>query len=362
MASALPPDPLDLPPYAGQHLATFQFTLIDGPTGVHRGSLTPLRTPTPTISHDTTATISRRVTGLTLAANDAARLQPLTDRIEIAMALPGRPPYPLGRYVIADTVELTATGTATTKPVTLLDEMLLIDQDLETGFDTGGQLVDQAIRRLLDGLPIRAPLIEATEHTTSTSWPPGTSRGSVLTDLATAGGYLKPWLDHTGRLRLRRAFQPADRAPDIDLDTGPRVLRDSISRSTELLSAPNRFVVVFNDLGPDTTPVIGVYDVPAAAPHSITSRGYVVPQVVDAQVTTARQATVYARTLGIQQTIHEVVELSTPPDPRHDGYDVVRFDGHLWLETGWELPLAPGGPMRHTLRRAYPSTEPGAAA
>lgn len=359
MASAHPTDPLDWPPYAGQHTTTFQFRLVDGPTGVHRGVLSPLRGSTPTISHDTTATISRRVNGLTLAAVDAANLRPLTDRVEITMLLPGRPPYPLGRYVIADAVELTATGTATTAPLTLLDEMLVIDQDLETGFEAGGQLVDQTIRRLLDGLPIKAPIIEATEHTTANSWPPGTSRGSVLTDLATAGGYLKPWIDHTGRLRLRRAFQPADRTPDIDLDAGRRVLRDSISRSTDLLTAPNRFVVVSNDLGPDTTPVIGVYDIPASAPHSITRRGYVVPQVVDAQVTTARQATVYAQTLGIQQTIYEMVELSTPPDPRHDGYDVIRFDGHLWLETGWEMPLDPGASMRHTLRRAYPSTEPG---
>ena len=128
-----------------------------------------------------------------------------------------------------------------------------------------------------------------------------------------------------------------------------------------MLFRSNRFVVVSNDPGSDAEPVVGVYDVPASAPHSIAQRGFVLPKTVDVQVRSQAQATVYARTLGLQQTVYEVVELSTPVDPRHDAYEVVRWDGVRWLEVSWTMPLVPGGEMRHTLRRAYPETEGGEA-
>jgi hypothetical protein len=361
VASARPAE-LDLPPYVGQTAATFRFSLIDGRTGHRRGPLTPLRTSTPTLGHDTTSTISRRVNGLTLGGHDAARINPLADRVTIDMVLAdrARTVFRLGRYMVADTVDLISTG-GTTAPLTLFDEMFIVDQELESGFDAGGQLVDQAVLRLLDGLPIGEVAIDATEQTSINSWSPGTSRAGALNDLATMGGYLKPWFDHTGRLRMMRAFEPAGREPTIDLDASRRVLRGSISRSSELLTAPNRFVVVSNDPGSETAPVVGTYDVPSSAPHSIAQRGFVIPKVVEAQLPSQRHATVYARTLGIQQSIYETVELSTPPDPRHDGYDVVRWDGHSWLEIGWDLPLTPGGEMRHKLRRAYPTTDGGEA-
>ncbi|MGI5151395.1 hypothetical protein ACQEVC_34365 [Plantactinospora sp. CA-294935] len=337
---------------------SFRFGLVDGRTGIRRGPLTPLRGTTPSLSHDVTATIVRRVSGVTLGATDAARLNPLTDRVEISMVIGGRARsvYPLGRYMIADSVEMVRSGGATA-PLTLFDEMFIVDQELETGFDAAGQLVDQAVGRLLDGLPIGEVEIDSTEQRSVSSWSPGTSRAMALRDLSRQGGYFLPWFGHNGRLRLRRAFEPAAQAPTIDLDASRRVVRNSVSRLSDLLTVPNRFVVVSNDPGSQAAPVVGTYDVPSSAPHSITRRGIVLPKVVEAQLPTQAQATVYARTLGIQQTIYESVELSAPPDPRHDGYDVIRWDGLLWLETGWTMALAPGGEMRHTLRRAYPNTD-----
>ncbi|MFI5493564.1 hypothetical protein [Actinoplanes sp. NPDC051859] len=355
VASAPPPDLLALDAHVGQRQVSFRFALVDR-LGVHRGQLTPLRASTPTLSHDTTTTISRRVTGLTLGADDSALVRPLTDRIHLSMVLATSPPavFPLGRYLIADAVNVHTPGGLTTQ-LTLYDPMFIVDQQLDTGFDAGGALVDTAVRRLLDGLPIGDLVLDATEQTSSNAWPAGTSRAAALLDLATVGGYVKPWFNHAGQLRMPRAAEPAARPPTIDLDHPRRVLRGSVTRSPQLLRAPNRFVVVSNDPASDAAPVIGTYDVPSAAPHSISRRGFVLPTVVEAQLPSPRHAAVYARTLGIQQSVYEVVELSTPPDPRHDGYDVVRFDGHLWLETGWEMPLAAGGEMRHTLRRAYPS-------
>lgn len=352
-------DLLDMPLYMGQRSATFDFQLLDGRTGIRKGTLTPLRDQSPTLSHDTTSTISRRVSGLVLGVDDARLINSVTDRIEITMVLGDRvrTRYPLGRYMVADDVDAVTSGGELT-PLTLLDEMFIIDQELEAGFDAGGELASTAMRRLLDGLPIAEPLIDPTGQIAVNAWSAGSSRATALKDLATVGGYFKPWFDHTSRLRVMTAFEPADRPPDFDFDDPPRVLRDSIARSNDLLTAPNRFVIISNN---DATqegavPVVGVYDVPSSAPHSIAQRGFVQPQVLDRQVASQAQAQVYARTLGIQATIYERVSLATPADPRHDGYQVIRWDGQLWLEIGWSMPLRPGGTMTHTLRRTYPTT------
>lgn len=362
-----PDDLLDLPEHIGQVGCSYRFDVVDGTSGVHMGTVTPISDNVPTLEHDTDSTISRRVSPFTLGTADSAAINALRDRIDIVMVLgdTARTEFPLGRYMVSDNPRATySQGTIT--PMTLFDEMFIIDQDMERAFSALSQPVDTAIGRLLDGLPIGAIVMDATSQTSGNAWGAGTARGSVLTELATVGGYFKPWFDHRHRLRVRRAFEPGAQVPDINLDTPPRVFRDSIARSDDLLTAPNRYVVVSNNTGgqfsedgseqPPPPPVYGVYDVPSSAPHSISQRGFVLPKVVEAQVATSTAAALYARTLGRQRDVYERVELTTPPDPRHDGYDVIQFDGVLWLETAWSLPLEPGGAMRHKLRRAYPTT------
>lgn len=355
MASVLSAEQLlELPAYIGQRSLSYVFELVDGASGVRKGQLTPIR-GTPQLSHDSTSTISRRLSSLLLGQDDAARFDPLTDRIEVWMELGDRDRtrFPLGRYMSADAI----TGVYSSgnmKPLTLFDEMFIVDQQMRTAFDAGGQLVDQAARRLLAGLPINDLEVDFTPFTATNGWAAGTSRAKALADLATLGGYFKPWFDHTATPRMIAAFEPGNRPPDIDFDTPARVFRDSISRSDDLLDAPNVFVRISNDDTP--APAVGVYEVPSSAPHSIARRGFELPDVDEVQVSSQAQAAAYARAVGIQQTIYERVELSTPPDPRHDAYQVIKWDNQLWLEIAWALTLTPDGPMRHTLRRAYPST------
>lgn len=350
-------DWLDLPAWVGQRSATYRFVLIDGPTGIIRGEIHPVRQSVPSLEHDTGSTISRRVSGILLGAAESGLINPLRDRVKISMVAgdANGTEYPLGQYMVADDVTQQTTG-GNLRPLTLFDEMFIVDQKLPTGFAAGGDLVDQAITRLVAGLPIGDLVIDGTIFASNGGWSAGVSRGTALTDLASSGGYFKPWFNHANQLRVLHAFEPANQVPDIDLDTPPRVKRDSIGRTNDLPTAQNRFVVVSNSTDAATAPIVGTYDVPSSAPFSIAQRGFVLPEVQDAQVASAAQATAYARTLGLQSTVYERVTLTTPPDPRHDGYNVILFDGLLWLEIAWSLPLVEGGAMTHTLRRAYPTT------
>ena len=308
------------------------------------------------ITHDTSRTIPT-ATQLQFDRDDTARIDPISHRIAVSMLLVGAG-YPLGRYLIVDhTRSRTSAGPLAASA--LVDEMFLVDQPLTASFCPATQSglyatqigIDQAINLLLRDLALPTR-IEATSASTAGTWPAGTSRAKVLADLALDGGYTTPWIDHHGTLQMIRAVDPATAVPDLNLDLPGRVLADSIAEVTDLLTAPNRFVVISNDAG--TTPIVGVYDLPPAAPNSAQRRGFVIPHVVERQVTDVRQATAVAETFARTMTVTERAELSTAPDPRHDGHTLVWWRGQRWIETSWSMQLTPGGTMRHILKRTYP--------
>ncbi len=172
-----------------------------------------------------------------------------------------------------------------------------------------------------------------------------------------AGDYWSPWMDNLGTFRMIRTFDPASPsvAPLSNWDATKAVIRSSVSYTDDLLTAPNRFVVISNK-GSGTNAdqeVVGTYDTPASAPWSIANRGFVIPEIRDVPVDSSIAATVAARNIGRRQQVFERAQVSTPPDPRHDSYDTIVWNGVRWLELAWTLQLTEGAPMVHTLRRVY---------
>ena len=342
---------LDLAPYVGQRSATFQFQLFDGPTGENLGYLTPLRDSPASITHDTTRTIKRELS-MSLVVEDSARVDVIRARVEVSMIL-GGVTYPLGRFLYADdTGDKRSSGTLHSGK--LIDEMFVIDQKMDRGFTAIGS-VDQSIANLLVNVPNLITDIEASGLPATGTWPSGTSRAKVLSDLCTQGGYFLPWFDNRGILRIIRAFDPANKFADFDFDTGNTVIRNSIAETNDLLDAPNKFIVVSNGTqGSDAgMPAVGTYLVPNSAPHSIANRGFAITDVRDIQITNPVQAQVAAQTIGISNTVFERVQLATAPDPRHDSYDVIQWDGDKWLELSWSMTLDEGAPMQHVMRKTY---------
>jgi hypothetical protein len=203
-------------------------------------------------------------------------------------------------------------------------------------------------------IPVEAD-VEATQYATDAGWQAGTYGGQILEALATSGDYWSPWMDNTGTFRMIRTFDPASRIPLVDWDRFGEAVRGTTSSTDDILSAPNRFIVISNQGTGDSAagPVVGTYDVPAAAPWSIAKRGFVVPAVFDIQLKDVNQALATARSIGRRNTVFERATVSTPPDPRHDSYDVVLWQGERWLELAWTMTLVEGAPMQHTLRKVY---------
>lgn len=344
---------LDLAPWVGQRTASFRFELFDGVNGLRKGLLHPLADQPTSLAHDTTRTIKRSLT-LNLGIADTTRVDIIRDRIDLFMIIKGVD-YPLGRYMFTDSVDAQWTS-GQLGSYTLTDEMFIVDQALEHSFSPVANMsVEAAITELLDELPQIRYLIEPSALIAAGSWAAGTSRAQAINDLCVQGGYFTPWFDNAGMMRIIQAFDPADRVNDLNLDIGNQVVRGTVANSDDLLTAPNRFIVISNGSTGDAAalPAVGVYDVPSSAPHSIQNRGFVIPDVRDMQLSTQNAAQTAARTIGLTETVFETVNLSTAPDPRHDGYDVVHWNGEHWLELAWTLTLREGAPMAHVMRKAY---------
>lgn len=375
----------------GQRRASFRFALI-GIDGVRDPvDLTPLKGSNPAISHDTTRTVKRTMS-LALGVTDTARFDPVRHRVEVSMTV-GGVVYPLGRYMAADRARAGSTG-GNQASIAFTDEMAQVAVPLDRGFSSpqvggggsggvsGGENIGVLTRILLNGFRLFDPReswggvggaavqavpgggyipveidVEPTPFLSAAAWRAGTSGGQVLEDLALAGDYWSPWIDNRGTFRMIRTFDPASPsiAPLSDWDSTRAVIRSSVSYTDDLLTAPNRFVVISNQGSGlnASTEITATYDTPASAPWSIANRGFVIPEIHDVQVSNPAAARSLVDNIGRRQQVFERAQVSTPPDPRHDSYDVIFWNGVRWLELAWTLPLTEGSAMTHTLRRVY---------
>lgn len=262
--------------------------------------------------------------------------------------------YPLGQYVYNDASKLKYTN-GTMANVSLYDEMFIVDQQIDATFSaTQLRNTTTALVALTRDFTFDKE-IAVSPYSATGVWNAGTNRGQILSALATQGDYFTPWFGNDAKFHMIRSLDPAKTIPTFDWDTGNVVLLGSPIESNNLLNAPNRFIVVSNSGDALASPVVGRFDVPLSAPHSIANRGFVILDVTDAQAVTAGQAQAMARNLALNNTIVEQREISTPPDPRHDSYDVIHWDGDNWLEVAWSMSLVEGGSMTHVLQKLYAS-------
>lgn len=370
-----PYDPLlDLAPWVGQRQATYRFQRVNGVTGQDMGEIHPVRTNGVVLSHDTSRVIKRQLT-LSLGVEDTEEINPIQDRILPYMIFPNGKEYPLGKFVFTQQSEQLFTS-GNLSNIVLNDEMYIVDQQITQALDAAnlaltstpglavaqgafvfgqvnrGSDISRVLSVLLAEFRIQAE-VEASPFVINQAWAAGAQRGSIIETMALIGDYFSPWFDNNGIMQFIRSFNPALKIPDFDWDEGNQVIRSSILRQSDIFNAPNRFVVISNSSANSNAATFGSADVPVNAPHSFENRGFYVPQVLDMQVLTSEQCQAIARNLVERQTVFETMNVATAPDPRHDGYNVIQWQGDLWLELAWSMTLTEGAPMTHTLRRSY---------
>jgi hypothetical protein len=334
----------------GARRSTVRFDLLDN-TLVKIGELHP-QTFNAFIENATDRTIKRTLGNFTVDWHEAGDVDELTMRVAPWWVLENGETWPLGIFLFADAQRQRHTRGADLT-ATLVDQCQILDNaDGNVVAYPAGQNVAAAIVAEIRSAGLVNFSVDPTGVTLAMTiaWDPTRTRLDRMSDLCDLAGFFPPYFDALGRCVCRGAPDPSLGDPTLSLDG--LAYRGTIVERTDQLDAPNRYVVIGS--GATDTPIVGVYDIPAALPWSAQNRGFVVAHTETisgvADVETANRM---AQGLAAKDGAgFSHVELDSAPDPRHDTFDLVKWDGQVWLETAWTLPLSEGSDNHHTLRSA----------
>jgi hypothetical protein len=343
----------------GQRSVSYRWELLDKDE-MMMGELHPLRDEgmSPVITHDRARAVMRDISGFNLVPYEANHVNTLTDRIRPVMLMEDGTEHPLGVFLFAE-ASAPVHSYGKTLSSTLVDKGLILDQPLERSVTiASGTFARDGIASLLAGVGVEA-IVDSSSSLVGAamSWPPGTTRLQVITDLGAATGYMPPFFHHTGHCHVHQFINPETRDIQVSYADGKNIYASSPVESNDLLRTPNRFIVIGTDPTTDAA-IVGIYDVPATAPFSFEQRGIRIVEVVDHQgIENVTAAATVVKNWALSRQIFEYISFLGPPDPRHDGHTVVEYNGVRWLENVWSLPCTPYGPMSHTLQKIYVDEE-----
>lgn len=324
------------------------------------GTLTPDAARPPTVSVDTGRAAVRSLSDFYLPAGQLVDIDTGTDRARVVMQLQDGTEYSLGWFMWADDSR-PVRGWGVEHDSTLVDEGFRLDQDIgrTIGYPKGTNAVNIAVALARAVIPREriAAQPDPAGLGVGVAYAPGDNRFQAVEKMLARVGYLPPYFDRDNQLVMREAPDPDLPASPGELLTygpGPRVVADSITESDDNLTAPNRYVVYESSgQGPS---IVGAYDIPASAPHSVTNRAGTVVVHSEAQqgLTSTAQAHRAARALYLtSKDNYRYLSWQSPADPRHEVWDQVEVFGARWLETSWSIVCRSGGLMTHEARRLW---------
>lgn len=346
-------DLLDLAPGIGQRAASFRFDLVDR-DGAIIGQVQPDTGSVPVVENNVNRAIKRDLRGLVLMPEDEAAINPVSDRVRPVMVLENGDQLAWGLFLFVE-ASTEVHGYGRVGKGSLVDLNYVLDQPVATSVGyAAGQGIALALEALFAGAGIGNYLVEATGTIANpVAWPAGTSRLQIMNDLAAMAGCYSVYFDNVGVGRVRPVPDLATTEPTVRYLAGRNIYEGSIIETDNLLDSPNRYIVI--DSSATEAPIVGVYDVPDDAPHSIINRGFVVARVIEEQgLESVAAANARARAAAAQSAAdYKWVTFDGPPDPRHDTFDIIEFLGIKHREQRWVCPLVEGAAMAHDLRRVY---------
>jgi hypothetical protein len=343
---------LDLPPSVGVVSSTWRWDLCTA-AGEYIGALYPERDGITIANAPTQSEIKRTCRGFVLDERQWRAVNPLTDTVRAVQVMSDGTELRCGLFLFPDDERDLVVGGGTVTP-TLFDRGLILKQPTDRAWSLGdGQAVAPFCRDFLEarGITRHAIADSPTATTGPIAWPIGTNGTQVLAKAFELLGYWAPYFDRNGVLIGRLVDDLSWRAPLEYPLSGDRsrIYRGSAKVTRPLASAPNLWVVVNGALnGGEVVGRFRATDDP---------RPYDVPELVRLQGTEDTEGAVRAARAkaahgpGPEGTL----TFASPPDARHDTFDVLAVGEVLYYEHGWDLQCAAGGMMRHTARQVLPS-------
>ncbi len=336
----------------------YSFELLDADWNV-LGELVASPMSSPTLSIDTSRAVVRTLDNLDLPADVRNDINSVADLVRPVMHLQNGARFNQGVLGWAqDNRPRRSWGTEHAS--SLRDRSYLLNQPRGKTSHTGkgSNLLQRAIDHAALRIPRDRMRVEGESGEVAAapmSWPPGEALSNVINAHLAPIGYLPAYFDHEGLLVFRPAPVDVDQvSADLVYRPGGRILADSIVGSDDLLDAPNVYVVM--ETSGQGAPIIGRYQIPASAPHSVENRnGEEIVRVIPMQgLGSQAQANAAAkRAAQTDEASYEWQQFAGVADPRHDVWNVVNLLGVNYLETAHRRVLVSGAPHTHVLRRVY---------
>lgn len=361
-------DALNLTDGWSQQVSSYRFDLLDK-EGIFLGDIPVFHGAS--VENNINRTMKRSISGVSMPPDAINHINLLSDRVRPMMILTDGTEYPLGVFIFSDTsitrvsqgsAQYTTPGsTIGPSSVEMLDQMALLDSAIPTPIAfRPNTLITDCIDSLLQKAATWTPgltwvLPESNSIIRGTEWfvkAPGTTLLAAINDLCSLGSFYSIYSDNSGVFQVKEV-PDLDGDADFVYDYDTTVIADSIVETTDVWNVPNRWIVINTALTERS--VYGYWDLPSSSIYSIAARGRVVAEVVDRQgINTNEQAKKTAKTIGTQsQSAYEWVDFEATPNPLHDTFNVVQFEGNMYREQSWNLRLTPGGSHKHELRRTY---------
>jgi len=329
---------------------TIEYDLLD--TGFNViGSLNPISASSVTMN--VSSAIMRSISGVGLTANQMASIDPFADRIRPKMVLGDGTEWPLGVFVFSDE-KITVYDGISPVSLTLGDPSTLLSQPtLETiSFPAGASIVN-SVQTLVIKYGVRNYDIPIGDGTivgpSGVTWAAGSNVWKAIQDLCALAGFLPAYFDNNGSLIIRKPV-PSPDADFVFTSTGGRVVNQSLHTNKKLLTAPNAYQVI--DTAPSAGPIAAIAYVDPQLPWSKENRGgYIIPSVTRKQgLNSVAQAQAMADALAAASGHgFSTIEFYSLPDPRHDLFSNVEWDGTIYRETQVTFGLAFGALQSHTI-------------
>jgi hypothetical protein len=351
---------------SGQRTEAVRYWLLDK-NNTRIGELMVDRDHVGTIANDTQRSVRRTLGGIVVPPRPtydvdtthfySEDVNTLYTRVAPEWLLGTGETYPLGIFVWGDDSRvLWSWGEPLFGELTDLTTDLDQPLDESLGFDAK-QNITAALIEIAEseGIGDDERLVDST--TTATGAPIGWAAGrdtklKAMESLCAIAGFLPPYYNNAGLLVCRAAPDLTIAQPDFKYGANTVVTLGSPVISNDLLTAPNRYVVVGSGVDDE---VVGTFDIPDAAPNSFKNIGRIRRRTVDMQGIESNSAADYAAAAAYasDSSTYNWLAFETPPDPRHDTWDILSFDGANFRQLAWTLELRAGGRMTHDCRGVY---------
>lgn len=202
---------------------------------------------------------------------------------------------------------------------------------------------------------------DATLQTDREDWKAGTSYLTICNDLLAEINYESIWFDASGVCRLTPYREP--NAENINWrygESGSSIISHpsaEYSDEEDLFDAPNVFVVTCSNPDLDTAMVATAVNDNPASRKSTFRRGMRIVSVSTVKnIASQEDLQAYANRLRDESMMStRIIKFYTLAEPSHGNGDILALThseiGGIYLETGWQMNLAPGELMAHSAKR-----------